>query len=109
MTPVISDTDLINIKEVERSVGLKKSSIYERISNNEFPKPKKLGAEPPAGYAARSKSGKNSFFKSNAAGQYNPHTTASFPDALPYTGHGYKPREYCSYPRERSGVQPSQS
>lgn len=42
MTPVISDTDLINIKEVERSVGLKKSSIYERISNNEFPKPKKL-------------------------------------------------------------------
>jgi prophage regulatory protein len=38
MTPVISDTDLINIKEVERSVGLKKSSIYERISNNEFPK-----------------------------------------------------------------------
>ncbi|EDE9465540.1 AlpA family phage regulatory protein, partial [Salmonella enterica] len=39
MTPVISDTDLINIKEVERSVGLKKSSIYERISNNEFPKP----------------------------------------------------------------------
>lgn len=44
MTPVISDTDLINIKEVERSVGLKKSSIYERISNNEFPKPKKLGS-----------------------------------------------------------------
>ncbi|EKY9546485.1 AlpA family phage regulatory protein [Salmonella enterica] len=38
----MSDTDLINIKEVERSVGLKKSSIYERISNNEFPKPKKL-------------------------------------------------------------------
>ncbi|ENU4469521.1 helix-turn-helix transcriptional regulator, partial [Salmonella enterica] len=36
--------DLINIKEVERSVGLKKSSIYERISNNEFPKPKKLGS-----------------------------------------------------------------
>lgn len=44
MTPVISDTDLINIKEVERSVGLKKSSIYERISNNEIPKPKKLGS-----------------------------------------------------------------
>ncbi|EAO6094643.1 AlpA family phage regulatory protein [Salmonella enterica] len=44
MTPVISDTDLINIKEVERSVGLKKSSIYERISNNEFPKPKKHGS-----------------------------------------------------------------
>ncbi|EAS1180722.1 AlpA family phage regulatory protein [Salmonella enterica] len=44
MTPVISDTDLINIKEVERSVGLKKSSIYERISNNEFPKPKKFGS-----------------------------------------------------------------
>ncbi|HFI7901443.1 helix-turn-helix transcriptional regulator [Escherichia coli] len=44
MTPVISDTDLINIKEVERSVGLKKSSIYERISHNEFPKPKKLGS-----------------------------------------------------------------
>lgn len=44
MTPVISDTDLINIKEVERSVGLKKSSIYERISNNAFPKPKKLGS-----------------------------------------------------------------
>lgn len=47
MTPVISDTDLINIKEVERSVGLKKSSIYERISNNEFPKPKKLGSRTP--------------------------------------------------------------
>lgn len=44
MSPVISDTDLINIKEVERSVGLKKSSIYERISNNEFPAPKKLGS-----------------------------------------------------------------
>ncbi|EGJ0969428.1 AlpA family phage regulatory protein [Salmonella enterica] len=44
MTPIISDTDLINIKEVERSVGLKKSSIYERISNNEFPNPKKLGS-----------------------------------------------------------------
>ena len=44
MTPVISDTDLINIKEVERSVGLKKTSIYERISNNEFQKPKKLGS-----------------------------------------------------------------
>ncbi|WP_435955048.1 helix-turn-helix transcriptional regulator [Dryocola sp. BD626] len=44
MTPVISETDLINIKEVERSVGLKKSSIYERISNNEFPRPKKLGS-----------------------------------------------------------------
>ena len=38
MTPAISDTDLINIKEVERSVGLKKSSIYERIGNNEFQK-----------------------------------------------------------------------
>lgn len=44
MTPVISDTDLITLKEVERSVGLKKSCIYDRISNNEFPKPKKLGS-----------------------------------------------------------------
>jgi hypothetical protein len=57
MTPVISDTDLINIKEVERSVGLKKSSIYERISNNEF-RSEDSEAEPPAGYAVRSKSGK---------------------------------------------------
>jgi hypothetical protein len=58
MTPVISDTDLINIKEVERSVGLKKSSIYERISNNEFRSRRNSEAEPPAGYAVRSKSGK---------------------------------------------------
>nr|WP_072014425.1 AlpA family phage regulatory protein [Pectobacterium odoriferum] len=40
----MSDTDLISIKEVERAVGLKKSSIYARISNGDFPKPKKLGS-----------------------------------------------------------------
>ncbi|MGG2142194.1 helix-turn-helix transcriptional regulator [Symbiopectobacterium sp. RP] len=43
MTPIISDTDLITIKEVERSVGLKKSCIYLHISNGKFPKQKKLG------------------------------------------------------------------
>lgn len=43
MTPAISDSDLINIKEVERSVGHKKTFIYDRISKGEFPAPKKLG------------------------------------------------------------------
>lgn len=44
MTPINSDTDLIPMKEVERTVGLKKSSIYDRIKKGEFPKPKKLGS-----------------------------------------------------------------
>lgn len=44
MTPIITDTDLISMKEVERTVGLKKSSIYARIKNGEFPKQKKLGS-----------------------------------------------------------------
>lgn len=43
MTQIISDTDMITIKEVERSVGHKKSFIYDRISKGEFPPPKKLG------------------------------------------------------------------
>lgn len=44
MTPAIADTDMITIKEVERSVGHKKSFIYDRISKGEFPAPKKLGS-----------------------------------------------------------------
>lgn len=43
MTPVISDTDMITLKEVERAVGHKKTFIYDRISKGEFPAPKKLG------------------------------------------------------------------
>lgn len=43
MTPAISDTDMISLKEVERSVGHKKTFIYDRISKGEFPAPKKLG------------------------------------------------------------------
>ncbi|CAJ0996743.1 helix-turn-helix transcriptional regulator [Sodalis praecaptivus] len=39
----ILDTDFINIKEVENSVGLKKSCIYDKISRGAFPKPRKLG------------------------------------------------------------------
>ncbi|WP_229233755.1 MULTISPECIES: AlpA family transcriptional regulator [Citrobacter] len=35
---------MITIKEVERSVGHKKSFIYDRISKGEFPSPKKLGS-----------------------------------------------------------------
>ncbi|MBT9431648.1 AlpA family phage regulatory protein [Candidatus Sodalis endolongispinus] len=43
MIPPILDTDLITLKEVVRSVGLKKSWIYDKISKGEFPRPKKLG------------------------------------------------------------------
>ncbi|MCR0998696.1 helix-turn-helix transcriptional regulator [Serratia rubidaea] len=45
MTPVISDSDLIPLKEVERSVGHKKTFIYDRISKGQFPAPKKLGSK----------------------------------------------------------------
>ncbi|MGL9735278.1 MAG: AlpA family phage regulatory protein [Symbiopectobacterium sp.] len=48
MTPIISDTDLITIKEVERSVGLKKSCIYLRVMGN-FPS-KKSSAPRTAGW-----------------------------------------------------------
>jgi prophage regulatory protein len=34
---------MIPLKEVERSVGHKKTFIYDRISKGEFPAPKKLG------------------------------------------------------------------
>lgn len=43
--PLTADTDLIPIKEVERSVGLKKTCIYDRVSKGEFPKPRKLGTK----------------------------------------------------------------
>ena len=42
--PVTSDTDLIPIREVIQSVGLKKSAIYDRCKRGEFPRPRKLGA-----------------------------------------------------------------
>ncbi|CAI1749243.1 MULTISPECIES: helix-turn-helix transcriptional regulator [Serratia] len=45
MTPIISDSDLIKIQEVEQSVGHKKSYIYDRIKKGEFPAPKKLGSK----------------------------------------------------------------
>lgn len=45
MTPVISDSDLIPLKEVEQSVGHKKTFIYDRISKGQFPAPKKLGSK----------------------------------------------------------------
>jgi len=44
MIPAASDTDLISIKEVIRSVGLQKTAIYDRCKRGEFPKPRKLGA-----------------------------------------------------------------
>lgn len=45
MTIINSDTDLIPLKEVERTVGLKKSYIYDHISKGEFPKPRKIGGK----------------------------------------------------------------
>ncbi|MEL5392836.1 helix-turn-helix transcriptional regulator [Serratia nevei] len=45
MTPIISDSDLLRIQEVEQSVGHKKSYIYDRIKKGEFPAPKKLGSK----------------------------------------------------------------
>ncbi|BEM41613.1 hypothetical protein SME13J_02320 [Serratia marcescens] len=44
MTPITLDTDLISIKEVERATGFKKSYIYQKIKDGDFPRPKKLGA-----------------------------------------------------------------
>lgn len=41
----ILDTDFISILEVERAVGLKKSSIYDMIGREEFPKPRKIGSK----------------------------------------------------------------
>ncbi len=37
-------TKLIRIEEVSSLVGMKKSAIYQRISENTFPSPIKLGA-----------------------------------------------------------------
>ena len=34
---------LLNVKEVCKIVGLKKSTIYLYIQQNKFPKPKKIG------------------------------------------------------------------
>lgn len=53
MTPVISDTDLINIKEVERSVGLKNPAFMSASVITSSRSPRSSGVEPPAGYAAR--------------------------------------------------------
>lgn len=39
-----SPTDLITIKEVEKTTGIKKSTIYIQISQGEFPKQVKLGS-----------------------------------------------------------------
>lgn len=40
MTPITLDTDLISIKEVERATGFKKSYIYQKIKDGDFPRPK---------------------------------------------------------------------
>lgn len=40
---IISDTDLISIKEVEHTTGMKKSWIYARINKGDFPPPRKFG------------------------------------------------------------------
>ncbi|WP_442801364.1 helix-turn-helix transcriptional regulator [Serratia rubidaea] len=45
MTPIISDSDLLKIQEVEQSIGHKKTFIYDRISKGQFPAPKKLGSK----------------------------------------------------------------
>ena len=37
------DEKLLNIKEVCKIVGLKKSTIYSYIQDNKFPTPKKIG------------------------------------------------------------------
>lgn len=37
-------TKLIRIEEVSEMTGLKKSALYQRISENTFPSPIKLGA-----------------------------------------------------------------
>jgi prophage regulatory protein len=37
------DEKLLNIKEVSKIVGLKKSTIYLYIQQNKFPKAKKIG------------------------------------------------------------------
>lgn len=34
---------ILRIKDVEAMIGLKKSSVYERIRNGGFPKPIKIG------------------------------------------------------------------
>lgn len=39
-----SPTDLITIKEVEKTTGFKKSAIYLRIGQGAFPKQVKLGS-----------------------------------------------------------------
>lgn len=38
-------TKLISLKEVSSLVGLKKSALYRRISENTFPSPIKLGGK----------------------------------------------------------------
>jgi len=43
MNAIVLDTDLISLKEVERSTGYKKSSIYQKVKDGEFPPPKKMG------------------------------------------------------------------
>ncbi|VEI61616.1 helix-turn-helix transcriptional regulator [Serratia rubidaea] len=44
MTPIISDSDMLTLKEVIQSVGHKKTFIYDRMRKGEFPAPKKLGS-----------------------------------------------------------------
>ncbi|WP_413725379.1 helix-turn-helix transcriptional regulator [Sodalis sp. RH16] len=42
IAPALS-TDLIDINEVQRSTGMKRTFIYDKIKKGEFPKQKQLG------------------------------------------------------------------